>query len=69
MTTFTTEDLESLLTEWFPVTIDPVHEGYYEVKLTTWPWPERVEWTKESGWFLDKPFQVEKWRGLKDEPK
>ena len=65
MTTFTSEDLESLKTEWFPADVKPVHEGWYEVILNKWPWPERVEWL-EGAWFVDKGVKVEKWRGLKE---
>ena len=66
MTTFTTEDLENLKTPWFPGDINPKHEGVYEVEMPSWPWPEMVEWTKESGWFVDRGVKVARWRGLKD---
>ena len=65
MTTFTTEDIEDLLTEWFPGDVDPVNEGFYDCKIETWPWPDRIEWTKESGWFVDKGVKITAWRGLK----
>jgi hypothetical protein len=65
VTTFTTEDLESLKTEWFPADINPVHLGLYEVNINSWPWPHLVEWT-ESGW--DTTVEVKWWRGLKDKP-
>lgn len=65
MTTFTTEDIESLKTEWFPATINPVHEGLYEINMETWPWPAMVEWSNEHGWFVDKGVVVTTWRGLK----
>jgi hypothetical protein len=67
LTTFTTEDLESLLTAWFPATIEPVHEGEYEVMSKSWPWPHRADWSKEYGW--GKAVHVEQWRGLKEEIK
>jgi hypothetical protein len=62
MTTFTTDDIESLKTEWFPYDLAPVHEGEYEVMTTKWPWPHRAEWTKEYGWGM---LDVDQWRGLK----
>ena len=64
MTTFTTEDLESLLTEWFPGELDPVNPGMYEVKTSSWPWPHRVMWTEETGWDITGGPILE-WRGLK----
>ena len=63
MTTLTTEDLESLKTEWFPSEINPVHEGEYEVMSTSWPWPHRAEWSKKHGWGAVK---INQWRGLKE---
>ena len=62
MTTFTSEDVSALLTDWFPVGIDPVNEGEYDVITTSWPWPHRAEWTKKNGWGT---VQVDQWRGLK----
>jgi hypothetical protein len=63
VTTFTTEDLESLLTDWFPGDIDPVNEGEYDVETEHWPWPHRVLWSNETGWDSIEP--VLQWRGLK----
>ena len=62
MTTFTTEDLENLKTEWFPFDLDPVNEGEYEVMSVAWPWTHRVVWTKKNGWGAVK---IDQWRGLK----
>jgi hypothetical protein len=56
-----------LLTAWFPATIEPVHEGEYEVMSKSWPWPHRADWSKEYGW--GKALHVEQWRGLKEEIK
>ena len=64
MTTFTTEDIESLKTDWFPVSIEPTHLGFYEVNMDSWPWPALVEWT-EKGW--DTTIEVKQWRGLKEQ--
>lgn len=64
MTTFTTDDLESLLTDWFPGEIDPVNPGMYEVKTASWPWPHRVMWAEETGWDIAGGPILE-WRGLK----
>jgi hypothetical protein len=62
MTTFTTEDIENLKTEWFPFDLEPVYEGEYEVMTRSWPWPHRSEWTKKKGW---GSVEVDQWRGLK----
>lgn len=64
MTTFTTEDIESLKTEWFLADVEPVNEGEYEVLSDHWPWPHRALWTKKLGWGII----IEQWRGLKDKP-
>jgi len=63
MTTFTSEDVQDLLTAWFPAEIVPVNEGEYEVMSTKWPWPHRAEWSKKSGW---GNIQIDQWRGLKE---
>ena len=63
MTTFTTEDIEALKTDWFPFDMDPVYEGEYEVMSTKWPWPHRAAWTAENGW---GSIQIDQWRGLKE---
>ena len=62
MTTYTTEDIESLKTEWFPFDLDPVNEGEYEVMSTAWPWTHRAAWAKKNGW---GDLQIDQWRGLK----
>jgi len=67
MTTFTTDDIESLKTNWFPAEIVPVNEGEYEVMSTKWPWPHRAEWSKKLGW--GSAVHVEQWRGLKEQVK
>lgn len=64
VTTFTSEDIENLKTDWFPGDVDPVHEGEYEVQTPSWPWDHRAEWTKD-GWFVDKGVKITAWRGLK----
>jgi len=64
MTTFTTEDIESLKTAWFPGDVNPVHLGFYEVNMTSWPWPALAEWT-EKGW--DTDIKINEWRGLKEQ--
>jgi len=62
MTTFTSEDVKDLLTDWFPGDVFPVNEGEYEVMSSKWPWSHRTEWTKKHGWGT---VQVDQWRGLK----
>lgn len=61
MTTFTTEDIEGFLTDWFPADVEPVYEGEYEVTGPSWPWPHRIEWNKKTGWAME----IDQWRGLK----
>lgn len=61
MTTFTTEDMESLKTEWFPFDLDPVNEGEYEVMSSSWPWVTRAVWSRRTGW---GKMQIDQWRGL-----
>lgn len=63
MTTFTTEDINSLKTEWFTGDIAPINEGEYEVMSTSWPWVHRTAWTKKTGW---GELQINQWRGLKE---
>jgi hypothetical protein len=65
VTTITRENIESLTTDWFPADINPVHLGFYEVKIVTWPWPIMIEWFGEK-W--DTDIEVKTWRGLKDCP-
>lgn len=65
MTTFTREDVNELLTDWFPTDVDPVYEGFYEVEVKTWPWPFMCEWL-EGAWFVDKGVKIKQWRGLKE---
>jgi hypothetical protein len=66
MTTFTTEDIESLLTDWFPGEVDPVNPGCYEVKTASWPWPHRLTWDQDKGWDISGSPVLE-WRGLKEQ--
>jgi hypothetical protein len=49
-------------TDWFHRDIDPINEGEYEVTTQYWPWPHRVQWTKEKKW--DSELPIEQWRGL-----
>lgn len=63
MTTFTSDDIEALKTEWFPFDLVPVYEGEYEVMSTSWPWPHRAEWSEKYGWGSVK---IDQWRGLKE---
>lgn len=48
-------------TDWFPKKIKPVHLGFYEVNMDSWPWPVMIEWTKD-GWATD--IKIREWRGL-----
>lgn len=54
---------EPELTDWFPVTVDPVHIGSYQVlttESTNWPFPQYVEWN--GNWNTTEA--VTEWRGL-----
>lgn len=57
------------LTDWFPVDVNPVRKGFYEVltkESINWPFPDRAEWTGKKWVFLDHT--VEQWRGLAKDP-
>jgi hypothetical protein len=60
---------EHELTDWFPVDVNPVRKGFYEVltkESINWPFPNRAEWTGKKWVFLDHT--VEQWRGLAKDP-
>ncbi len=60
-------------TDWFPVDINPVYVGQYEVSNgvgeVSWPFPEYADWDgslwKQNGSTVDT---VVKWRGLSKNP-
>lgn len=55
------------VTDWFPVNINPVRNGMYEVltkENTAWPFPTKANWDGKS-WDAD----VREWRGLTKESK
>ena len=62
---------ESMLTEWFPARIKPVHKGTYEIEyeIATWPWPitAHIDWDGNE-WQHDREVntKVKQWRGLKE---
>jgi len=64
---------EHVMTEWFPVDINPVRKGEYEVELVQAAWPFgsiiRAEWTGRSWKQNDEKIKVKQWRGLKFDPK
>jgi hypothetical protein len=49
------------MTEWFPFDTKPVHNGFYEVRTVSWPFPHKVEWTG-SKWLTEN--EITDWRGL-----
>lgn len=60
---------EPELTDWFPVSINPVRKGIYEiltVESINWPHPNKGEWTGKKWKFLDHT--VTHWRGLAKDP-
>jgi hypothetical protein len=57
---------ESIVTDWFPITIDPAHIGSYQVTNNTnpnWPFPCYANW---DGKKWNEP--VAEWRGLVNKP-
>ncbi len=62
------EEPELELTDWFPVEVNPVRTGRYQVltkESTMWPFPQYTEWTGKK-WVGET---VTQWRGLANEPK
>jgi len=63
------EPEEPELTDWFPVEINPVRTGVYEIltqESINWPFPNKGEWTGKKWKFLDHT--VTHWRGLAKDP-
>lgn len=52
-------------TEWFDKTIQPVRDGYYEIKTEGWDFPQFCKW--ENGTW-DTWNTVSQWRGLAEDP-
>jgi len=67
------EVIEPELTEWFPVEVDPVRIGTYEVQLgsngAVWPFPSYAEWNGKV-WRQNNKIakDVNCWRGLANDP-
>lgn len=64
---------DSMKTDWFEKSVNPVHKGEYECEfeIATWPWPaiRTCEWTGRT-WKDSTGEKVQgnfKWRGLKEE--
>ena len=57
-----------LKTNWYPVTINPIRSGLYEVNMKCWPWPTLVKWYKNKGW-KNNAVNIIQWRGLKEKLK
>ena len=60
---------EPKMTDWFPVSVNPVRKGFYEVltkESINWPFPNKAEWTGKKWVFLDQT--VTQWRGLANDP-
>jgi hypothetical protein len=55
-------EVETEITDWYPVEIDPVHDGQYQVITTDlrWPLPMYALWASGE-WNIDT---VTQWRGL-----
>jgi hypothetical protein len=51
------------VTDWFPVNVNPVRIGTYEVLGPNWPFPTKAEWNGKS-WDAE----VAEWRGLAKDP-
>jgi hypothetical protein len=69
---FATEPLvkeEPELTDWFPVEINPVRKGFYEIQTLesiNFPHPNKAKWDGKKFTFLDHT--VTHWRGLAKDP-
>ena len=58
---------EPAVTDWFPITVDPVHVGSYQItgnKYPNWPFPQHATWDGKSWSELD----IVTWRGLANKP-
>jgi hypothetical protein len=58
---------EPAVTNWFPVDVDPVHVGRYQITETKnpmWPFPSYATWDGKSWSNSD----IESWRGLAYKP-
>ena len=55
-------------TDWFDVSVNPVHVGRYEVETEAWPYPQYSNWDGEKWgrWDGDDAI-ITKWRGLAEE--
>jgi hypothetical protein len=63
------EPEEPELTDWFPVSINPVRKGVYEIltqESINWPYPNKGLWDGKKWNFLDHT--VTDWRGLAKDP-
>ena len=63
------EPEEPEMTDWFPVSINPVRVGVYEIltkESINWPFPNKGLWDGKKWNFLDQT--VEQWRGLANNP-
>lgn len=61
------EESSPEVTDWFPVSVNPIHEGSYQVITTSaklWPFPSYALW---NGKTFSEP-DVEQWRGLAENP-
>jgi hypothetical protein len=53
-------------TDWFSFITKPVHKGIYEVKTTSWPFPQKAEWTGKK-WKMEGNNEITEWRGITEE--
>jgi hypothetical protein len=63
------EDQVLEVTDWFPVSINPVRVGVYEIltkESINWPYPNKGLWDGKKWNFLDHT--VTEWRGLAKDP-
>ena len=63
------EELQQLeRTDWFDVSVNPVHVGRYEVETEAWPYPQYSNWDGEKwGRWEGDDAVITKWRGLAEE--
>ena len=62
------------LTPWFPISVNPIRQGWYEYRGPSWE-PSRMLWNGiEWGYFVGPNFvlmldqQLDQWRGLASDP-
>lgn len=64
-------EYEATVTEWYPVEVNPVRVGEYEVTEAgspNWPFYKKVLWDGKKWTLNGKKYKVGTWRGLREDP-